>query len=374
MAAPDYYQILGISNTATEKEIKSAYKKLAKQYHPDVNPSSDSQEKFKEISKAYQVLSDADKKSAYDRLGHSAYEQARQSGYTNQSTNANYEDIFGGFRDPMDIFSEFFGQSGFGRRQTQRSNRGEDLELTVKISFLEAVKGAEKQIQYSAYSTCKTCKGSGSKDNQSPTKCTQCDGNGQVYQHQSILGAQFTQVVPCPTCNGTGKIIKDPCFTCRGTGREKESQKPTLRIPAGVDNGTQVIYRGKGNAGPNNGPAGDLYVAYKVTPDKTFHRQGNDLHLNVATSIPTAVLGGSETIPTLDGNIELKIPSGTQPNQEFRLSGKGVPRVNTNQIGDLIVHIQIEIPKKLDTKQKALFQQLKDADQKPNNFLDNLFA
>ncbi|NTV31245.1 molecular chaperone DnaJ [candidate division WWE3 bacterium] len=377
MASQNYYDILGVNQQASEADIKSAYKKLAKKYHPDVNKDPQSQDKFKEISQAYQVLSNAEKKAAYDRLGHQGFEQARQGGYNpygNAGYNSNFEDIFGGFQDPFDIFEQFFGGSRSSQGTAQPS--GEDLEMVYKISFEEAVLGAEKTISYQRQQACETCDGTGSKKKKAGMKtCEQCRGNGRVQVKQSFLGAQFAQVVPCPTCRGKGKIVVDPCPQCRGTGRRNQEEKLTINIPAGVDTGVKMRFKNKGNIGENQSPAGDLYLLFKVEPHKIFTRKDADILLVLPVSIPQLVLGDTIKIPTIYGEHDLTIPAGTQSGNEFKIKGQGTLNLQkSQQKGDQIVTVKVEIPTKLSKKEKELYQQLSESASKPKHIFDTLFG
>jgi len=393
MPTNDYYSILGVSRNATSAEIKTAYKKLAKKHHPDVSKSSDSHDKFKEISRAYQVLSDADKRAAYDRMGHAGFEQARKSGFTGSSRGeaggfgqggVNYEDIFGGgggFRDPFDIFEEFFGgrgssgRGGFGGRSPQSNLRGRDLEVVVSLSFDEAVHGTKKEVAYDAYGVCDRCAGSGSNAKSSAsTTCSQCGGSGQVRNTQSLFGASFSQIAVCPTCQGSGQVIKDPCSKCGGEGRAQARQKMSISVPAGVDTGTRIRYSGKGEAGRRGHTAGDLYVVFKVLPHKQFERRGQDIILSAEISPTQAVLGTQIEVPTIDGDKKLKIPAGIQPGQPLKLSGRGVPYLNSTRRGDQIVVVNIKVPAKLSRKQKDLYQKLLETENQPPSFINKFFA
>lgn len=379
----DYYSILGITKSATATEIKSSYKKLAKKYHPDVNKEPDAQEKFKEISRAYQILSDPEKKKAYDQMGHSNFEQARKQGFggSNQgfggAYNVNFDDLFGGgFRDPFDIFSELFGGGGFsGRGRNNRQKRGEDIEVVAKLTFEEAVFGAEKELSYKAFDKCTTCKGTGSADDKAEdTTCSQCHGQGQVQQESSFLGARFAQIVTCPQCQGRGKIVKNPCKTCNGTGRERTHLTTKVKTPAGVDNGMQMRIPGKGNIGEFGSNAGDLYVVFKVEDHKYFTRHGSNLYLDVPITIPQAVLGDTIEVPTLEGKKTVKVPKGTNHRQQIKLSNLGVTQVNSRSRGDLILNIDLKLPEKLSAEEQKLYTKLKEVESKPKSILNKLFA
>lgn len=383
MAHKDYYAVLGLTKNATEAEIKSAYKKLAKKLHPDVNKETDAQEKFKEVSQAYQVLSDKDKRQAYDQMGHANFEQARQQGFRGSNTgggfgsyNINMDDLFGGgFRDPFDIFSELFGQSSQGRQRRNTQRRGEDIEIVVKITFEEAAFGTDKEFSYGVYQACKSCEGSGSSKGSTGSKtCTTCAGQGQVYTQSNFLGARFSQLTQCPQCNGKGTIISNPCSDCKGSGRAKKDTSINIKIPPGVDNGTQMRIPGKGNRGENDAPAGDLYVTFKVEPHKIFKRDGSNLHLEIPISIPQAVLGDTVEILTLEGRKKIKIPAGTNHRDKIKLSNQGIQHLNGSVRGDLIITIRLEIPTKLTATERELFQKLGNIETQPKSFFDKLFS
>ncbi len=348
MSNRDYYEILGINRNASEDEIKGAFRKLARQLHPDVNKEPDAEEKFKEINEAYGVLSDADKRARYDRFG--------KEGLGNMG---------GGFHDYSadfgDLFEEIFGQFGFsaGRRGRKSPRRGRDLQMEVALTFEEAVFGVEKEIEFSRDETCSTCGGSGAEPGTTPVKCATCQGHGEVRQvRQTILG-QMMQTATCPACNGRGEIISSPCKTCRGGGLEHKKIKKKVQIPAGVDHGTQIRLAGEGGPGVFGGPMGNLFLVLTVQPHKYFKRRDNDILLNLDINIAQAALGADIKVPTIDGDDNLKIPAGTQPGKVFHMRGKGVPHVrNKNHRGDQLVIVNIEVPTKLTKEQRELMEKL----------------
>ncbi len=344
----DYYDILGVGRNAGDDEIKGAFRKLARQYHPDVNKEPDAEEKFKELNEAYGVLSDRDKRARYDRFGREGLGS------------------LGGFRDYTtdfaDIFDELFGQFGFstGRRSgRQTPHRGRDLQMTVTLAFDEAVFGVEREIEFEREETCSHCNGSGAEPGTTPTRCPTCGGQGQVRQmRQTILG-QMVQTATCPNCGGRGEIISSPCKTCRGSGLERKTVHKTVQIPAGVDAGTQIRLAGEGGPGANGGPNGSLFLVLDVRPHQFFKRRENDLLLNLDINIAQATLGAEVPVPTLDGEEKLKIPAGTQPGRVFHMKGKGVPHLRRKEHrGDQLVIVNVEIPSKLTKEQRELFDKL----------------
>ena len=377
MAKKDYYEILGVSKDATDDEIKKAYRKLALKYHPDRNPDDPSaEEKFKELGEAYEVLSDADKRAAYDRFGHAAFEQggpAAGGGYAG-----------GGFQDPMDIFAQMFsGMGGFadmfggaGRGGQKRSTKrpGSDLRYDLDITLEEAAKGCTKKLEIERLVTCKTCHGTGARDGKEAFKsCPTCQGRGIITQQSGF----FVQQSTCPTCHGTGEIISDPCPVCRGEGRVREDSHITIRIPAGVATGSQLRIAGEGDAGVHGGPTGDLHVFIDVKPHDIFQREGNDLSCTVPVPLSLAVSGGRLKVPTLEGAATIKLPEGTQNGMIFRLRGKGIPYVGYKTRGDQFVTVVVETPTKLTREQKELLKQLEssvgdDGQPKRKSFFDKL--
>lgn len=351
MAKKDYYEILGVSKGATDDEIKKAYRKLALKYHPDRNPDDPSaEEKFKELGEAYEVLSDADKKAAYDRFGHAAFEQGGAGGGAYGGG--------GGFQDPMDIFAQMFsGMGGFadmfgggGQGGQKRSSKrpGSDLRYDLDITLEEAARGCTKQLEIERLVTCKTCHGTGAKEGREAFKtCPTCQGRGIITQQSGF----FVQQSTCPTCHGTGEIISDPCPVCRGEGRVREDSHITIRIPAGVATGSQLRIAGEGDAGIHGGPTGDLHVFIDVKPHDIFQREGNDLSCTVPVPLALAVTGGKLKVPTLSGAATIKLPEGTQNGMIFRLRGKGVKALRGSEVGDMLVEVEVEIPTNLGKDQ-----------------------
>lgn len=350
MAKKDYYEILGVGRDADEREIKKAYKRLAMKHHPDRNQGDkDSEEKFKEIKEAYEVLTDAQKKAAYDQYGHAAFEQGGMGG-------GGFGGGFGGGgADFNDIFGDVFGDIFGGRRQ--RASRGADLQYTMTLTLEEAVRGVTKEIRIPTLAECDVCHGSGAKAGTSATTCTTCHGSGQVQMRQGFFAVQQT----CPTCHGRGKIIKDPCSKCHGQGRVEKTKTLSVKIPAGVDTGDRVRLSGEGQAGENGAPAGDLYVQVQVKQHPIFERDGNNLYCEVPISFAMAALGGEIEVPTLDGRVSLKIPAETQTGKLFRMRGRGVKSVRGGSQGDLLCRVVVETPVKLNEKQKQLLKELDES-------------
>ena len=346
MEKRDYYEILGVSRDASLEEIKRSYRKLAMAYHPDRNPGNkEAEEKFKEASEAYEVLSDPEKRSIYDQFGHEGLKNSGFSGFR------GFEDIFSSFGD---IFEEFFG---FGQRDHRtRGQRGSDLRLDLTISFMDAAFGKEVEIEIPKIDTCSECNGSGTAKGTGPTTCPQCGGTGKIIRSQGGFFS-FTIATPCPTCHGEGVIIRDPCKKCGGTGRVKINKKISVKIPPGVDNGTRLRIHGEGEAGYMGGPAGDLYVIVHVKPDDFFERKGDNLFCQIPISFPQAALGTKIMVPTLNGEKELKIPRGTQPGTTFKIKGEGMPRMRGYGRGDLFVSVFVTVPTQLTKKEEELIRE-----------------
>jgi molecular chaperone DnaJ len=366
MAQRDYYEILGVNKESSADEIKSAFRNKARQLHPDVNKAPDAEEKFKEINEAYAVLSDQDKRAAYDRYG--------QAGLNNMGGAPDFSTV-----DFSDIFEEFFGfgSNVGGKRARNAPRRGADLQLTVQLTFEQAMTGLDKEIEITRDETCTTCHGSGAEPGTKPVKCATCGGRGEVRQvRQTFLGS-MVQVTTCPTCNGAGETIATPCHTCRGKGVERRTVKKTISIPAGVDNGNQIRLAGEGQPGVFGGPNGNLYIEIQVKPHKFFRRRSDDIQLDLNVNIAQAVLGAEIDVPTIDGTSKLNIPAGTQPGKVFTIKGKGVPHLRGVGRGDEMVVINLEVPTHLSSDQRKLFEQLavtlgSDVRPQEKSFLDKL--
>lgn len=352
----DYYEVLGISKGASDDEIKRAFKKMAKKYHPDLNPGDkEAEAKFKEINEAYGVLSDAEKKSRYDQFGHAGVDPSYGGG-----AGAGGFGDFGGFGGFGDIFDTFFGgMGGGGARRANAPTKGEDIHLRINIEFNDAAFGCEKEIQYTRRSACKSCKGTGAKNGTELETCSQCGGRGVVSSVQRTILGNVQSQRSCPACSGTGKRIKTPCPDCQG-GIVAESKKTKVKIPAGIDNGQTLTLREQGNAGRNGGPAGDVYITVSVAPHKIFERRGNDIYCEIPISFTDAALGCEMTVPTLDGKIKYNVPEGTQTDSTFRFRGKGVQKLGGKSRGDMYVTVTVEIPKNLTGKQKELLRKFAD--------------
>ncbi|WP_396127118.1 molecular chaperone DnaJ [Acidicapsa dinghuensis] len=344
----DYYEVLGVSRSVTEVELKTAYRKLAMKYHPDRNPGDkEAEERFKEASEAYGVLSDADKRAAYDRFGHA-------------STSAGFgQGPFAGAADLGDIFGDLFGEmfGGGGQRRGSRVQRGEDLRYDITIEFEDAVFGKETEIKVRRRESCETCHGTGTTSGRGPSVCSQCQGRGQIRYQQGFFSVART----CSACNGSGTVITDPCSVCRGETRVLRDFPMKVKIPAGVEDGTRIRYSGEGEAGRFGGPHGDLYVVLGVRGHDFFERDGYDLHCVVPISFPQAALGAEIPIPALEGEVTLRVPEGTQTGKEFRIRNQGVPHLNESGRGDLIVQVMVQTPKKLSRTQRELVRQLADS-------------
>ena len=356
----DYYEVLGVSRTATDQELKSAYRKLALKFHPDRNPGDHSaEERFKEASEAYQVLCDPDKRAAYDRYGHAGVgSSGAGGGFGGFAGGVDIGDIFG------DLFGEMFNMGG-GQR-AGRQQRGDDLRFDLTIDFDDAIFGAEKEVKIRRLETCSACSGRGSASGRGPTVCSQCNGRGQIRYQQGFFSVART----CGACGGTGSIIGDPCHTCRGETRVSKELKLNVKVPPGVEEGTRIRYAGEGDAGRGGGPKGDLYVVLSIQPHDFFERDGQDLRCVVPISFPQAALGAEIEIPGIDGPVSVKIPEGTQSGKEIRVRGKGVPFLNERGRGDLVVKVVVQIPRKLTRAQRELVNkmaELMNVDNKPTS-------
>ena len=349
MAKRDFYETLGVAKNASEEEIKKSYRKLAMKYHPDRNPDSkESEEKFKEVKEAYEMLTNAEKREAYDRYGHAGVDP-------NMGGGGGFGGGAGGFADSFgDIFGDIFGGGGGGRSRNAGPQvyRGADLRYNLEITLEQAAHGFDTTIRVPSWDKCDTCSGSGAKPGTAPSTCTTCAGHGQVRMQQGFFSIQQA----CPKCHGTGKIITDPCAPCGGAGRIKRNKTLEVKIPVGIDNGMRIRSSGNGEPGTNGGPAGDLYVEIHIKAHSVFQREGDDLHCEMPISFAKAALGGDIEVPTLNGKASFTIPEGTQSAKVFRLKGKGIKGVRSGYAGDLFCHVVIETPVKLTEKQKDMLR------------------
>lgn len=350
----DYYEVLGVSRNATEDEIKKAYRKVAKKYHPDLNPDNkEAEAKFKEASEAYEVLSDPNKRAQYDQFGHAAFDQTAGGGF---GGFGGFGD-FGGFSSFGDIFDTFFG-GGFSRGRTRRGpQRGDDIQTSITLNFEEAAFGVEKEISVMKNVLCKTCSGTGSKSGTSKT-CKHCNGTGQIQIKQSTPFGQYMSVKTCEVCRGEGTVIEDPCGTCGGNGKVRKNVNIIVNIPAGIDDGQTISMRGQGEPGYKGGPPGDLLVTIKIRKHHLFTRDGYNVLCEIPISFVQAALGGDVEVETLDGKVVYKIPEGTQTGTTFRLKGKGIPYLRGSGRGDQYVTVKVKVPTKLNAKQKEAIKDL----------------
>jgi molecular chaperone DnaJ len=348
----DYYDVLGVPKNASEEEIKKAYRKLAMKHHPDRNQGDSSkvaEEKFKEAKEAYEMLTDGQKRAAYDQYGHAGVDPNMRGGPGAEG--------FGGFAEAFgDIFGDMFGQRG-GARGGRQVYRGSDLSYAMEITLEEAARGKDAQIRIPSWDNCETCKGTGAKPGTQVKTCSTCNGQGSVQMRQGFFSVQQT----CPHCRGTGKIIPEPCMTCHGQGKVKKQKTLEVKIPAGIDGGMRIRSAGNGEPGTNGGPAGDLYIEIRLKKHDIFERDGDDLHCSVPISMVTAALGGEIDVPTLAGKAAIDIPEGTQTGKQFRLRGKGIKGVRSSYPGDLYCHILVETPVKLSEPQRKLLRELEES-------------
>jgi molecular chaperone DnaJ len=361
MSKQDYYETLGLERNASKEEIKKAYRKLARKYHPDVNKEGDAEAKFKEVQEAYDILGDGQKKTQYDQFGHAG----AQGGFGGGAAD------FGGFGD---IFDMFFGGGG-GRRNPNAPRQGADLQYTMTIGFEESVFGKETEITIPKEEECDTCLGSGAKPGTKPESCSHCGGSGQLNVEQNTPFGKIVNRRVCHYCEGTGKLIKEKCPTCSGKGKVKRQNKINITVPAGIDNGQQIRISGKGEPGVNGGPSGDLYVVFRIRQHEFFERDGDDIYCEMPLTFPQVALGDEIEVPTLHGKIKLKIPAGTQTGTSFRLRGKGVPNVRGYGQGDQNVRVKVVTPKNLSEKQRKLLRDLAELNGTvPDEQSENLFA
>ena len=355
----DYYEVLGVEKSAGASEIKKAYYKLAKKYHPDVNPGdAEAEKKFKEINEAYAILSDDDKKAKYDQYGHAAFENGGAGGYGGGFEGLDFGDIFSSFFGGGGGFGGFGGGGGNRRNAPQR---GEDIYARVTLTFEEAVRGCKKDVTFGRVQRCEDCGGSGAKKGTSAETCKKCGGSGQMRVQQRTAFGMMQTMRTCDECRGSGKIIKEPCTNCRGTGYVKISKTISVSIPAGIDHGQNISIGGMGNEGRNGGPAGDLIISVAVKPHAVFERDGSDIYCEVPINYWEAVLGDEIDIPTLEGKEKFSIPEGTQTGTTFTLRGKGITRVNSSVRGNLYITVKVDVPKNMNTKQKELLHELAES-------------
>ena len=349
MTAKDYYSVLDVPKTSSPEEIKKAYRRLARRYHPDVNHESDAEERFKEINEAYEVLSDPQKRAMFDRFG------------TVSPNGMGGMGGFGGFRDPFDIFSEVFGNLGgfgFGARGRVGPRRGQDLRTSVTITFEEAAAGVTKEVQVQRLETCQTCGGSGAEPGTQPERCAECGGKGQVRHVQQTFLGSFVNITACPACQGSGRIVRTPCHACNGAGKSRSQRSLSFHIPAGIDDGMSIRLTGEGEPGERGGPVGNLYVGVRIKSHPYFRRRDSDVLMELQINIAQAALGTTVAVPTLAGKQQLTIPAGTQPGTIRRLRGLGIPRLRGNGRGDQLVVIQVAIPTQLTAEQSEILQTL----------------
>jgi molecular chaperone DnaJ len=349
-AKRDYYEVLSVSRTASDQEIKSAYRKLAMQYHPDRNPgNAEAEEKFKECTEAYSVLIDSEKRQRYDQFGHAGVNGGSGFSGFDPSNFQDFSDIFG------DLFSDFFGVNIGGRAGGRtRAQHGSDVRADLTLTFVEAAAGKKASVKVRSYQACDACKGSGAANDKGPTTCSTCGGRGQVRYQQGFFSIART----CPSCQGMGRVISDPCLKCKGDTRVMKERTIEVTVPPGVEDGSRIRYQGQGDAGMNGAPAGDLYIVLHVKPHPFFEREGKDLYCSVPISFPQATLGAELTIPTLDGEHKLKVPEGTQSGATFRIRGKGLPALQGTGKGDLFVRVRVQTPTKLNKRQRELMEEL----------------
>ncbi len=364
MAKRDFYEVLGVDRQADDKQLKSAFRKMAKEYHPDANQGDPSAEiKFKEVGEAYEALKDPQSRAAYDRFGHAAFENGRPGaggggpGGFGPEFSSSMSDVF------EDLFGDFMGGGGRQQPRSGGAQRGSDLRYNMEVSLIDAFKGKTAQIKVPTSVTCKTCDGSGAKPGTSPTTCQTCGGAGAVRASQGFFTVERT----CPACHGRGQTIGDPCSDCAGQGRVNKERTLSVNIPAGVEDGTRIRLAGEGEAGVRGGPTGDLYIFLSLKPHEFFQRDGSDLFCNVPISMATATLGGEVEVPTIDGNkARVTIPEGTQSGKQFRLRTKGMPVLRSNQAGDMYIQVSVETPVNLSKKQKDLLQEF-EAEKRDNS-------
>jgi len=361
----DYYEVLGVSKSADQDTIKKAYRTLAKKYHPDINKSPDAVEKFKEVQEAYEILSDENKKSLYDRYGHAGVDPQAAGGFGGAG-GFNFGDF-----DVGDIFSSFFGGRSAGGSRRNSPMQGDDKYLQMEITFLEAAFGVKKVISLNVDEKCSDCSGTGAKGGSDYETCSQCNGTGTVRSQQRTMFGVFESTTACPKCNGKGKVIKNKCETCHGEGYIRKKVNVDVNVPAGINSGQQLRIAGKGERGINGGPNGDLYIEIIVAPHKHFTRKGNDIYVNIPISYIDAALGCKLDVPTIHGDVTIDVPAGIQNAQQLRIKGKGIKDLRSNSLGDQYVVLDIKVPTKLSKEERDLYVKLKNIQEKQG---DSIFT
>lgn len=364
MARRDYYEVLGVERAATQDDIKKAYRKKAFEHHPDRNPGNkEAEERFKEATEAYEVLHDEEKRRNYDRFGHSGMDGGFGGGGAGGAQGFDLSDALRAFMRDFGSFDDLFG--GGGGDMGQRARQGQNLQIRLKLTLEEILKGTSKKIRLKRLVTCSTCSGSGAKAGSKPTTCPECRGSGQVRRVQRSILGQFMSVTTCPRCRGLGEIVSDPCPTCKGEGRVEATETISVDIPAGVQEGNYIPIPGKGHVGPRGGPAGDLIIVIEETPHPVFERHGDDVVCEVPVHFTTLALGGKIDVPTINGTARLEIPQGTQTHRIFRLRGQGLPRVHSSRRGDELVRVVVWTPKKLSSEEKTLLEKMAQIESPP---------
>jgi len=362
MARRDYYELLGVERSVTQDDIKKAYRKKAFEYHPDRNPGNkEAEEKFKEVTEAYEVLHDEEKRRNYDRFGHSSTD----GGFGGGAAGAHGFDLSDALRAFMRDFGSFDDLFGGGQDMGQRARQGQNLQIRLKLTLEEILKGTSKKIRLKRLVTCSTCNGTGAKAGSKPTTCPECKGSGQVRRVQRSILGQFMSVTACPRCRGEGEIVSDPCPTCKGEGRVEATETISVDVPAGVQEGNYIPIPGKGHVGPRGGPAGDLIIVIEEDPHPVFERHGDDVVCEVPVNFATLALGGKIDVPTITGTARLEIPQGTQTHRVFRLRGQGLPRVHSSRRGDELVRVVVWTPKKLSSEEKTLLERMVEIENPP---------
>lgn len=367
----DPYEVLGVNKTSSKQDIKKAYRKLAKEYHPDRNKESNAADKFKEVTEAYELLMDDSKKAAYDQYGFAGTQGFGGAGTSGYEGFQGFSGADFGFGDMSDIFESFFGgNTGFQKR----NRRGDDLQIKIELDFMEAMFGTEKTIKYRRYISCETCGGTGAKKGSKPTKCATCNGAGRVTQVQRTFIGNIQTTITCPNCEGVGEVVSDKCITCGGDGVYSKTEELKVKIPKGTPDGLILKFAERGNSGKKNSGYGDLFIEFEVKPHEYFERSGDDIYVDYHIPVTTAVLGDEVNVDTIHGKVKVKIPNGTQSGRIIRLKGMGVPKFKKNENGDQYLRMKVTIPDKLTKQQKLLWEDLRKIENEKPGFLDGIFG